>query len=172
MNTLLASVLGAILATSVHAQTTANSPAIGQAVSGNNAAASGTSGTGVHTDGTVSTGSKHGATGREAAGVNASGQVVGKGTAVIGTTPQNAARTNAQATNTMPPAGKVADAPATGGRGQGGSRAEKEISHANALGVKEVPGDRIKTTTSEEKGKEQKAKASKADRQGRSENAR
>jgi hypothetical protein len=38
--------------------------------------------------------------------------------------------------------------------------------------VKEVPGDRMKTTTSVEKGKEQKAKASKADQQGRSENTR
>jgi hypothetical protein len=171
MNKLLASLAGVLLATAAHAQTTANSPAIGQAVSGNNATASGTSGTGVRTDGTVNTRSTHRATGQEAAGINSSGQVVGKGTAVIGTTPENAVRTNAQATNTLPPAGNVGDAPNTGGRGQAGSRAEKEISNANALGVKEEPGGRMKTPTSVEKGKKQKAKAKKADREGRSENA-
>jgi hypothetical protein len=171
MNRLLASLIGALLAASVHAQTTANSPAIGQAVSGNNAAASGTSGTGVRKDGTVSTGPSHSAIGQQAAGVNASGQVVGKGTAVIGTTPENAARTNAQATNTLPPPSAKTDAPATGGRGQPGTRAEKEISNANAQAVKEPAGDRMKTPASVEKGKKKKAKARKADQQGRSENA-
>src|SRR5437763_541806 len=125
MNKLLATLIGALLAASVHAQTTATSPAIGQAVSGNNSTAAGTSGTGLRKDGTANTGSSHTAAGQAAAGVTPSGRVAGPGTAVIGTTPENNARTNAQATNTTPPASKAADVPATGGRGQPGSLAEK-----------------------------------------------
>lgn len=102
MNKLLATLIGALLATSVHAQVTANSPAIGQAVSGNNATAAGTSGTGLRTDGTAKTGSAQAATAREAAGIDASGKVVGPGTAVIGTTPGKMAHTNDKATNTAP----------------------------------------------------------------------
>jgi hypothetical protein len=171
MNKLLLALISALLASAVHAQTTATSPAIGQAVSGNNSTASGTSGTGLRQDGTARTGSTHTATGKAAAGVNSAGQVTGPGTAVIGTTPEKNARTNAQATNTLPPATTATDVPATGGRGEPGSQAEREISKANAQAVREVPGDRLKTNKAAEKARKKKAKAKKADQQGRSENA-
>jgi hypothetical protein len=170
MSKLLMTLAGALLASSACAQTTANTPAIGQAVSGHNSTAAGTSGTGLRKDGSVNTGSAHGAQGKAAAGVNAAGQVVAPSTAVIGATPENRERVNAQATNTTPPASAEADARATGGRGQSGSKAEKEIGQANAQGVKEVPGSRMKTSKSVEAGRKKQAKAQQNARQGRSGN--
>jgi hypothetical protein len=170
MYKLLATLIGALLASTAHAQTTANTPPIGQAVSGHNSTAAGTSGTGLHKDGTVNTGSAHGAAGQAAAGIDSSGKVVAPGTAVLGTTPENRDRTNAQATNTTPPDSAAADARATGGRGQPGSKAEKEIGKANAHGVKEVPGSRMKTKKSAEKGREKQAKEQQNARQGSSGN--
>lgn len=85
------------------AHTSANSPAIGRAVSGHNATAAGVSGTGLRTDGTASTGSAHTAAAEQAAGVNANGQVTGKSTAVIGVAPGKADKVNAQSTSTMAP---------------------------------------------------------------------
>jgi hypothetical protein len=127
------------------AQTTANTPPIGQAVSGNNSTAAGTSGTGLNTNGTANTGSMHGAAGRQAAGINRQGQVTGKSTAVINPAPGQADNVNAQATNTTAPAGTAPDAKATGGRGKAGTKAEQEVIKANSRAVKEVPGDRMKT---------------------------
>lgn len=134
-----------LLAATAHAQTTANTAAIGKAVSGNNQTAAGVSGTGLRTDGTAQTASKHDAAGREAAGVNGKNQVTSKSTAVIGVAPEKADSVNAQATNTTAPNDTDPKATATGGRGKAGTKAEKEIMKANARSVKEVPGDRMKT---------------------------
>jgi hypothetical protein len=170
MYKLLATLIGGLLATYAFAQTSANTPAIGQAVSGHNSTAAGTSGTGLRKDGTVNTGSAHGAQGQAAAGVNAAGQVVAPSNAVLGTTSANRERTNAQATNTTPPADARADAPATGGRGQSDTKAEKEIAKANAHGVKDVPGSRMKTKKSAEAGKARQSKEQKNAKNGSSAN--
>ena len=147
MNTYLlaAAMAGTLLAASAQSQTTANTPPIGQAVSGQNSTAAGTSGTGLRTNGAATTGSQHGEVGRQAAGVNAAGQVTGKSTAVINPAPGQADNVNAQATNTTAPDSTAPDAKATGGRGQTGTKAEQEVMKANARAVKEVPGDRMKT---------------------------
>lgn len=145
MKKILSTLACALLASSAWAQTTASTPPIGQAVSGHNTTAAGVSGTGLHTDGTASTDSKHGATGRAAAGIDASGKVVGKSTAVINAAPDKTDNVNAQATNTTAPNNKDADAAATGGRGKAGTKAESEIMKANARAVKEPPGSRMKT---------------------------
>lgn len=134
-----------LLAATAHAQTSASTAPIGRAVSGNNQTAAGVSGTGLRTDGTADTGSKHDAAGREAAGVNGNGQVTSKSTAVIGVSPEKADSVNAQATNTTAPNSKELKPAATGGRGKAGTKAEKEVMKANARSVKEVPGDRMKT---------------------------
>jgi hypothetical protein len=120
----------------------ANSPAIGQAVSGHNSTAAGTSGTGLRTDGSANTGSAHTGQAMEAAGVNSKGQVTGKSTTVIGSKGDNV---NAQATNTTSPNNTDPDPAATGGRGKAGTKAEKEVVKANSRAVHEVPGDRMKT---------------------------
>ena len=145
MNKFLSTLACALLASSAWAQTSANTPPIGQAVSGNNTTAAGVSGTGLHTDGTATTRSKHGDTGRQAAGVDSAGKVVGKSTAVINPAPGKADNVNAQATNTTAPNSTAADAPATGGRGETGTKAESEIMQANGRAVKEPPGSRLKT---------------------------
>jgi hypothetical protein len=139
---------GLLLTAGVQAQSTANTPAIGQAVSGHNTTAAGTSGTGLRTDGTANTGSAHGATGLQAAGVNSAGQVTGKSSAVINAAPGKADNVNAQATNTTSPNSRAADAKATGGRGEAGTQAEQEVIKANSRSVKEVPGARNKTANS------------------------
>lgn len=139
---------GLVLAAAAQAQTSATTPAIGQAVSGHNTTAAGTSGTGLRTDGKANTGSAHGATGLQAAGVNSAGQVTGKSTAVINAAPGKADNVNAQATNTTAPNERSADAKATGGRGEAGTKAEQEVIKANARSVKEVPGARMKTENS------------------------
>lgn len=139
MNRLLAIILGAMLASSAHAQVTANSPAIGQAVSGNNATAGGTSGTGLHTDGTVDTGSKQAATAREAAGVNAQGETVAPGTAVIGTTPENRDKTNAEATYATPQRTPAISAKGPIATRSGDPKARKELKHAARTLPKKVP---------------------------------
>jgi hypothetical protein len=147
---------GLLIAGSVFAQTqetakpqpeaqrhsSANSPAIGQAVSGHNSTAAGTSGTGLRTDGTANTGSAHTGQAMEAAGVNSKGQVTGKSTTVIGSKGDNV---NAQATNTTSPNNTDPNPAATGGRGKAGTKAEKEVVKANSRAVHEVPGDRMKT---------------------------
>ena len=140
-----ATMAGMLLAAFAQAQTTANTPPIGQAVSGHNSTAAGTSGTGLRSNGRAATRSRHGDAGRQAAGVNAAGQVTGKSTAVINPAPGQADNVNAQATNTTAPDSTAPDAKATGGRGQTGSKAEPEVLKANARAVKEVPGDRMKT---------------------------
>lgn len=139
MNRLLAILLGATLAVSAHAQVTANSPAIGQAVSGNNATAGGTSGTGLHTDGTVDTGSKQQAIANEAAGVNARGQTVGKGTAVIGTTAENRDKTNAEATYATPQRTPAISAKGPIATKSGDLKARKEMKRAARKLPKKVP---------------------------------
>ncbi|KQV32832.1 hypothetical protein [Massilia sp. Root335] len=148
MNKFLSTLACALLASSAWAQTTAGTPPIGQAVSGNNTTAAGVSGTGLRTDGTANTRSKHGDTGRQAAGVDRAGRVVGKSTAVINPARGKADNVNAQATNTTAPDSTAADAPATGGRGAPGTKAETEVMKANARAVKDVPGSRMKTESS------------------------
>jgi len=173
MNKLIATLIAGLLAASAQAQTqpqakpqhesqrqsSANSAPIGQAVSGHNSTASGVSGTGLRTDGSANTGSAHSATGQEAAGVNSAGKVTGKSTAVVGVAPGKSDNVNAQATNTTAPNSKEADAPATGGRGKAGTKAEKEVRKSNTTKVKEPVGSRMKTETSVEAGIEQRAKA-------------
>jgi hypothetical protein len=155
----LAAAASIVLAASASAtaQTSASTPAIGQAVSGHNTTAAGTSGTGLHKDGSASTGSAHGQTGMQAAGVNSAGQVTGKSTAVINAAPGKADSVNAQATNTTAPASNAADAKATGGRGKAGTKAEKEIINANSREVMEVPGDRLKTEASAQDARKKRA---------------
>jgi hypothetical protein len=145
MHKFLSTLACALLASSAWAQTSAGTPPIGQAVSGNNTTAAGVSGTGLRTDGTADTRSKHGDTGRQAAGVDRAGRVVGKSTAVINPAPGKADDVNAQATNTTAPSGTAAHAPATGGRGETGTKAEDDVMKANARAVKEPPGSRMKT---------------------------
>lgn len=152
-----AAVASLMLAGAASAQTSATTPAIGQAVSGHNTTAAGTSGTGLHTDGTASTGSAHGQTGLQAAGVNSAGKVTGKSTAIINAAPSKADSVNAQATNTTAPDSKDTDPAATGGRGKAGTKAEKEIIKANSREVMEVPGARIKTENSAEQGRKKRA---------------
>ncbi|QJE00552.1 hypothetical protein HH212_11405 [Massilia forsythiae] len=156
MNKLLFTLIAGLVVVSAQAQTSANSPAIGQAVSGQNTTAAGVSGTGLRTDGTANTGSRHTKTGMEAAGVNSSGKVVGKSTAVVGVAPGKSDNVNALATNTTAPNSKEADATATGGRGKAGTKAEKEVMKANARAVKEPVGARNKTAASAEAGIEKR----------------
>lgn len=162
MNKLLATLMCGLLAANVHAQTKANNERsataapIGQAVSGNNSTASGVSGTGLHTDGSADTGSAQAAQAREAAGVDASGKVVKKSTSVIGVAKGKSDNVNAQATNTTAPNSKSTDAPATGGRGKAGTKAEKEIRKSNTTAVKEPVGDRNKTASSAAAGVEKR----------------
>jgi hypothetical protein len=175
MNKIIATLIGGLLAASAQAQTStapqakpqhesqressANSAPIGQAVSGHNSTASGVSGTGLRTDGTANTGSAHSATGQQAAGVNAAGKVTGKSTAVVGVAPGKSDNVNAQATNTTAPNSKAADAPATGGRGKAGTKAEKEVRKSNTTKVSEPVGSRMKTEDSAKAGMEQRAEA-------------
>ncbi|ALK98918.1 hypothetical protein AB595_01360 [Massilia sp. WF1] len=171
MNKLLTILIGGLLAASAQAQTqttepkakpqpreqagsTATTAPIGQAVSGHNSTAAGVSGTGLHTDGTATTGSAHGATGKQAAGINDAGQVTSKSTAVVGVDPQKADSVNAQATNTTAPNSTATDAKATGGRGKAGTKAEQEVRKANTHRVKTPPGSRLKTEHSAEAGRE------------------
>lgn len=172
-NKLVATLIAGLLAASAQAQTqpqakpqhesqrqsSANTAPIGQAVSGHNATASGVSGTGLRTDGTANTGSAHAATGLQAAGVDGNGKVTSKSTSVIGVAPGKSDNVNAQATNTTAPNSKASDAPATGGRGKAGTKAEKEVRKSNTTKVKEPAGARLKTEASVEAGLEQKAKA-------------
>ena len=159
MNKFLSTLACALLASSAWAQTSANTPAIGQAVSGHNTTAAGVSGTGLRTDGTANTRSKHGDTGRQAAGVDASGKVVGKSTAVINPARGEADDVNAQATNTTAPNSKDKNAAATGGRGEAGTKAERDIMHANARAVKEPPGSRLKTEAAVKASKKKHAES-------------
>jgi hypothetical protein len=159
MNTFLSTLVCALLASPAWAQTSANTPPIGQAVSGNNTTAAGVSGTGLRTDGTASTRSKHGDTGRQAAGVDASGKVVGKSTAVINPAPGNADDVNAQATNTTAPNSNDTHAAATGGRGEVGTKAESDIMRANGRAVKEPPGSRLKTEAAVKASKKKHAES-------------
>jgi hypothetical protein len=145
MKKILSTLACALLASSAWAQTTANTAPIGQAVSGNNTTAAGVSGTGLRTDGTAKTHSSHGETGRQAAGIDSTGKVVGKSTAVINAAPGKVDSVNAQATNTTSPNNTDPDAAASGGRGKAGTKAESEIMKANARAVKEPPGSRLKT---------------------------
>ena len=159
LNQYVLTLAGLLLAVSAHAQTSANTPPIGQAVSGNNSTASGTSGTGLRTDGSAQTGSRHGAAGQEAAGANSKGQVTSKSTAVLGAKPGDADNVNAQATNTTAPNNKDPNPAASGGRGQAGTKAEQEVMKANARSVHEVPGDRLKTDAAVDASKKKHAKA-------------
>jgi len=100
MNKLLAILIGSLLALSAQAQinsqaqakpqpreqagSSANTAPIGQAVSGHNSTAAGVSGTGLHTDGSATTGSAHGAIGQQAAGVNSAGKVIGSSALALG----------------------------------------------------------------------------------------
>jgi len=145
MNKFLSTLACAVLASSAWAQATANTAPIGQAVSGHNTTAAGVSGTGLRTDGTANTNSSHGDTGRQAAGVDATGKVTNKSTAVINPVPGKADNVNAQATNTTAPNNTDPDAAASGGRGKAGTKAESEVMQANARSVKEPPGSRLKT---------------------------
>lgn len=172
-NKLIATLIAGLLAASAQAQTqpqakpqhesqrqsSANSAPIGQAVSGHNSTASGVSGTGLRTDGTANTGSAHAATGLQAAGIDNKGKVTSKSTSVIGVAAGKSDNVNAQATNTTAPNSKAADAPATGGRGKAGTKAEQEVRKSNTTKVKEPAGARMKTEASVEAGIEQKAKA-------------
>jgi hypothetical protein len=164
MNKLLATLLCGLVATNVYAQSkdndqrSATAAPIGQAVSGHNSTASGVSGTGLKTDGTANTGSAlHGA-GQQAAGVNADGKVVGKSTAVLGVSAGKTDNVNAQATNTTAPNSNVKDAPATGGRGKAGTKAEQEVMKSNSTAVSEPVGSRLKTANSAEEGMQKRAK--------------
>jgi hypothetical protein len=151
MNKLLATLLCGLLAANVYAQTkdndrrSATAAPIGQAVSGHNTTAAGVSGTGLNTDGTANTGSAQAETGQKAAGIDANGKVVGKSTSVIGVAQGKSDNVNAQATNTTAPNSKASDAPATGGRGKAGTKAEKEVIKSNATKVREPAGSRMKT---------------------------
>lgn len=78
------------------AQTTAITPAIGQAVSGNNSTAAGVSGSGLLKNGKAVTRSRHGDEGRETAGIDKQGNIVRKSTAVIGVAAGKEANVNAQ----------------------------------------------------------------------------
>jgi hypothetical protein len=180
MKKLLATLVCGLLAASSQAQTqtqkpakpqpqsrdhrTATAPPIGQAVSGSNATASGVSGTGLHTDGTADTGSAESAIGQQAAGVNSAGKVTGKSTAVINVAPERADNVNANSTNTTPPNSKTTDAPATGGRGEGNTKAVQEIAKSNTAKVKEPPGAHLKTANSAEEGAQKRKAKEKADR--------
>jgi hypothetical protein len=164
MNKLLATLICGLLATNVYAQTSKNNnersataAPVGQAVSGNNSTASGVSGSGLRTDGTAETGSALGQQGRQAAGIDSKGKVVGKSTSVIGAAKGKSDNVNAQATNTTAPNSKEIDAPATGGRGKAGTKAEHEIRKSNTTKVKEPVGDRMKTASSAEAGVEKRA---------------
>lgn len=159
LNKYLVPLASVLLAASAYAQTTASTPPIGQAVSGNNSTAAGTSGTGLRTNGTAQTGSRHAAAGQEAAGVNSRGQVTGKSTAVLGVKPGNADNVNAQATNTTAPNDKDPNAAASGGRGEAGTKAEREIVKANSRSVHSVPGDRMKTEAAAKATTKKRAKA-------------
>jgi len=153
------------------AHTSANSPAIGQAVSGHNTTAAGVSGTGLNTNGTANTGSAHTGTAEQAAGVNGKGQVTGKSTAVIGAAPGASDNVNAQATNTTAPNNKDPNPAASGGRGKAGTKAEHEVIKANSRSVHEVPGDRLKTEAAVEASKKKHAKAKQKGEQKESEAA-
>jgi len=173
MKTFLATIICGLLAASAQAQvqsqtqakpqpreqagSSANTAPIGQAVSGHNSTAAGVSGTGLHTDGTATTGSAHGVTGQEAAGVNGAGQVTSKSTAVVGVSPEKSDNVNAQATNTTAPNSTAKDAKATGGRGKAGTKAEMEVRKSNTTKVKEPPGSHLKTEHSVEAGREKRA---------------
>jgi hypothetical protein len=163
MNKLLTTLICGLLATSAYAQTkdndrrSATSAPIGQAVSGHNTTAAGVSGTGLNTDGTANTGSAHAETGRSAAGIDKNGKVTSKSTTVIGVAPGKSDNVNAQATNTTAPNSHAADAPATGGRGKAGTKAEKEIIKSNSKSVKEPAGSRVKTAESAEAAVEKRA---------------
>jgi hypothetical protein len=173
MNKLLATLICGLLAMSAQAQTqsqakpqpreqagsSANTAPIGQAVSGHNSTAAGVSGTGLHTDGSATTGSAHGVTGQQAAGVDSAGNITGKSTAVVGVAAGKADNVNAQATNTTAPNSKVKDAAATGGRGKAGTKAEHEIRKSNTTKVQEPVGARMKTAHSAEVGIEKRAAA-------------
>ncbi|WP_296944105.1 hypothetical protein [uncultured Massilia sp.] len=163
MNKLLATLLCGLLASGAYAQTkdndkrSATSAPIGQAVSGHHTTAAGVSGTGLNTDGSANTGSAHAETGQTAAGIDAKGKVTSKSTAVIGVAPGKADNVNAQATNTTAPNSREADAPATGGRGKAGTKAEQEIIDANSTAVKEPAGSRVKTAESAQAAREKRA---------------
>jgi hypothetical protein len=174
MHKIIATLIAGLLAASAHAQTTqpqakpqhelqhqssATSAPIGQAVSGHNSTASGVSGTGLRTDGSANTGSAHSAIGQQAAGVNSAGSVTGKSTAVVGVTAGKSDNVNAQATNTTAPNNHAADAPATGGRGKAGTKAELEVRKSNTTKVKEPVGSRMKTANSAEEGAAKRAEA-------------
>ena len=128
-------------------------------MSGNNTTAAGVSGTGLRTDGTANTRSRHGDTGHQAAGVDSAGKVVGKSTAVINPAPGKADNVNAQATNTTAPNSTAPDAAATGGRGEPGTKAESEVMKANARAVKEPPGSRMKTEAAVKASKKKHAES-------------
>lgn len=163
MNKLLATLLCGLLAANAYAQTkdndqrSATSAPIGQAVSGHNTTAAGVSGTGLNKDGTANTGSAHAETGQKAAGIDANGKVVGKSTSVIGVADGKSDNVNANATNTTAPNSKASDAPATGGRGKAGTKAEKEIIKSNSAKVHEPAGSRMKTEGSVEARHEKNA---------------
>jgi hypothetical protein len=163
MNKLLATLMCGLLATNVYAQTkdndqrSATAAPIGQAVSGHNTTAAGVSGTGLNKDGSANTGSAQAETGHKAAGVDANGKVVSKSTSVIGVSKAKSDNVNAQATNTTAPNSKADDAPATGGRGKAGTKAEKEIIKSNSRAVKEPGGSRMKTESSVEAKQEKNA---------------
>jgi len=159
MQKILSTLACALLASSAWAQTTANTAPIGQAVSGHNTTAAGVSGTGLRTDGTAKTSSAHGETGKQAAGVDSTGKVVGKSTAVINPAPGKVDSVNAQATNTTSPNNTDPDAAASGGRGKAGTKAESEVMHANARAVKEPPGSRMKTGAAVKASKKKHAEA-------------
>ena len=159
MKKILSTLACVLLASSAWAQTTANTAPIGQAVSGHNTTAAGVSGTGLRTDGTAKTNSAHGETGKQAAGVDSTGKVVGKSTAVINLAPGKVDSVNAQATNTTSPNNTDPDAAASGGRGKAGTKAESEVMNANARAVKEPPGSRMKTEAAVKASKKKHAEA-------------
>ena len=159
MQKILSTLACALLASSAWAQTTANTAPIGQAVSGHNTTAAGVSGTGLRTDGTAKTNSAHGETGKQAAGIDSTGKVVGQSTAVINVAPGKVDSVNAQATNTTSPNNTDPDAAASGGRGKAGTKAESEVMNANARAVKEPPGSRMKTEAAVKASKKKHAEA-------------
>ena len=159
MQKILSTLACALLASSAWAQTTANPAPIGQAVSGHNTTAAGVSGTGLRTDGTAKTSSAHGETGRQAAGLDSTGKVAGKSTAVINPAPGKVDSVNAQATTTTSPNHLDPTAAASGGRGKAGTKAESEVMNANARAVKEPPGSRMKTEAAVKASKKKHAEA-------------
>lgn len=159
MQKILSTLACVVLASSAWAQTTANTAPIGQAVSGHNTTAAGVSGTGLRTDGTAKTNSAHGETGKQAAGIDSTGKVVGQSTAVINVAPGKVDSVNAQATNTTSPNNTDPDAAASGGRGKAGTKAESEVMNANARAVKEPPGSRMKTEAAVKASKKKHAEA-------------